>query len=859
VTLHHDVSGEGPRVGESIGPYRLLSILGRGGMGEVFLAEDTRLGRQVAIKTLAPKLSNSDQFASYLLREARAAARLNHPNIARVYDVIASDGRMHIVMESLDGETLAQRLRSRGPMPAADASAVCVQIASALEHAHANGILHCDVKPGNVFVTSDATVKVLDFGIARVLDAATDAGDAGIGASPTLMRLRVGTPPYMSPEQRLGRNVDQRSDVYGLGIVLHELCSGRLPAPLALDGDTTATDPELVLESSIDEPLRAIIDKATKLAPHDRYESIGDLKKALQELSPDARPVAVDRWWRRVAPRGWMFAAAVLTAAVALIGWLAGDSWRRNAADPAPPPVIAIAPFSVAEPSTEMRFLAAGITELVTDYLSASPTVVVISNNAMRALSSQSKPLDVMSKDLGATHVIAGSLTPQDGRVRVSLSVFNAATGRIESAGSIDASFTDVIGDSRSLTQLIRQRLNEAGIPAGAASPQLPSMPSRAALEDYAHGRELLAQFNTGDNLDRAIDLFKRAIERDRGFALAHAGFAEASWRKYRRTRDDTWAKTAQDATFEALRLAPEEARVRYTAAIVLRGTGRVQEAVEELRRALQLQPNYADAHRVLGTILATLGKLDEAVREFEAALKLQPASWETYHALGLAYFDHGRLEDAIRAFKEETRLQPGGAAGFQALGTSYHSLGKLDEALESYNRAIQIAPSALAYSNIGMILYNRKRYAEAVDAYRHSATLAPNIPETQRNLGDSLTRLGDAPGARQAYRRAIDLSTQELKINPRDGKLIALTAVCFAKLGEVRLARTSARSAVATASSDAEVHYLAGVALALAGDLEQASSLIQRSLELGFSRSVMEEDDDLTTLRKRGFLRKLQ
>jgi tetratricopeptide (TPR) repeat protein len=645
--------------------------------------------------------------------------------------------------------------------------------------------------------------------------------------------------------------VDQRTDIYSLGLILHELCSGRLPASATGDGDETRTTAGLTVDASIGEPLRAIIEQTVSLAPHERYESAATLKKALQEASAGVGKEPPSRRRTRSAARRALPWVA-LTLAIVAAGVALPRLVRRppGAATATRLPVVAILPFTSAESSAETRYLAAGITELLTDRLSASPSLVVVSNSAVRALPDARKSLSEASRELGASYVIAGTLEPYEGKMRVALQVFDAAQKRLASVGEFDTSLADVMVDSGPLADLVRQRLREAGIPGVPDEPGQVAVTSRAALEDYARGRELLTQFGVADNLDRALEFFGRSIDRDPKFALAHAAAGEASWRKYRATRDAAWARKAQDSAFEALRLAPEEARVRYTAALVLNGTGRTVQAAEELRRALEIQPNYADAYRMLGTILANEGKLDAAVREFQSALKLQPASVDAYHALGLAYFDNGQYDAAVRAFSEETRLRPDSAQGFQALGSSYHALGRLDDALANYARSNDIAPTAFAYSNIGMIRYGQRDYRAAVEAYRRSVELEPNVPESNRNLGDSLMSAGNAAAARASYQRAIELADRELKVNPRDAKLEGLRGVCFAKLRRFPEARAAASSAAALAPADAEVQYLAAVAFALGRDFERAIALLRRAVELGFSWPLLEEDDDLAGLR---------
>ena len=208
----------------------------------MFLARDSRLRRDVALKSLHPKLAHKPRFATQLLREARAVARLNHPNVAQVFDVLDDHGRTLIVMEYLEGETLAQRIRRRGPDSPLEAVSLGMQMASALAHAHSHGILHCDLKPGNVFVTREGVVKVLDFGLARVIDAEAGVSDPGLGATPTMLEMRAGTPAYMSPNSSTARLVTEQSDIYSLGVVLYELSCGRRPTGVGKNPGSAGVD-----------------------------------------------------------------------------------------------------------------------------------------------------------------------------------------------------------------------------------------------------------------------------------------------------------------------------------------------------------------------------------------------------------------------------------------------------------------------------------------------------------------------------------------------------------------------------------------------------------------------------------------
>ena len=818
----------------------------------MFLARDSRLRRDVALKSLHPTLAHKPRFATQLLREARAVARLNHPNVAQVFDVLDVHGRTLIVMEYLEGETLAQRIRRRGPDSPLETVSLGTQMASALAHAHSHGILHCDLKPGNVFVTRDGVVKVLDFGLARVIDAEAGVSDPGLGATPTMLEMRAGTPAYMSPEQLDGRLVTERSDIYSLGVVLYELSCGRRPTGVGKIQDpleSTRTSIGLSPDQDLPESLRRVIAKSLASSPEQRYRSATDLRAALESTA-----ATLTTQPRQTSHTIALFLGLALCVVV-VAGLLVAENYplfHRAAVGAANHlPVVAIAPFESPDESSDSRLLAMGLTELVTDNLSTSSGVVTVSTAAVRAASGDRAKPERVAHDLGAAFVISGRFEPSGDRTRVTLSVFDSRNGRTTQAAVFEASAQEIVADSPALAARVRSLIVQAGVPIGDSSSSGQYQPaSRAALEDYVAGRDLLEHQNVPGNLDQSIQMLTSSTERDPAFALAHAALGEALWRKYRRTRDRTWATKAQAAAFDALRLGPDQARVRLTAAIVLRGTGESDKAIGELRHALQLQPNYPEAHRLLGTVLAETGSLEEGLREFRRALELQPIAPDTQHALGLAYYDAGRFTDAIAAFTEETRIRPQSASAYQLMGASYQSLGRNEEALESYRQATAIAPSAQSYANIGMIRYGQRKFDDAVAAYRSAIAIDANIPETHRNLGDSLSRAGDPDGAAQEYRKAIGLADRQLEVNPKDGKLVALTAVCYAKLHRGSDARAALSSATKISPDDSEVHYLAGVASALVGDSIKSIDLLQRALNLGYSLAVLQADDDLATLR---------
>ncbi len=807
-------------VGRRLGRYVVIRLLGAGGMGAVYLAEDPDLNRQVAIKLVAGHLCNLPGFRSQLRREANALARLNHSNIAHVYDLLDVDEHVGIVMEHLRGETLADRLR-RDPMALHEVIRLGAQMAAALAHAHEQNVLHCDFKPGNVFITVRGGVKVVDFGLARTCAGTTHAA----GGTTTGLIEQFGTPGYMSPEHSRGEPLDQRSALFSLGVVLHEMATGRKPAP----GEHVAGPPAL----------RRILSKLLAPVPSARYQTAA-------EVAADLDAVGARSLRRRVAIGAVALAAVAALAAGAVTRWWSADPPGRTRA------ILAVPPFqsSGTEPST--TYLAEGLTEILTNELARIPGLVVVSNAWARGVPPDEDDPAALARELGASHLVLGRIKPgaRPGALHVALTVFDADRDQTVEPVAIEAAVDDLLRTSR-LPDAVRAQLETAGMSIGAAAPlQASASYDRAAIEDYARGREYLERDNSQENLDRALALFDRAIGRDAAFALAHAAKGEASWRKYQATRESDWAARAQAAAFDALRLAPDEPAVRYTAAVVLHGTGRRKEAVDELTRVLTMQPAHDDAHRLLGRIYADMGDMDNAVAEFQAAIALRPGFWQNYHQLGVAYYEKGRFQEAIDAFTRGVELRPDSAPAFQALGTSYHALGNVDEALRNYERAIAIAPSAFAYSNIGLIHYSHGRFGEAAAAYEKSAGLQPRRPSTFRNLGDTYARLGDRTRARSAYSRAVELTREELRINPKDASTMTLQAMCLAKLGRAGEASRVAAAANELAPDDIQVVYDTAVVHALAGRETEALAWLRRAIDGGYSATLATDDDDLAALR---------
>ena len=852
-------------VGQALAHYRIVSKLGEGGMGIVYKAHDTHLGRLVAIKVLPPDKIAEAARKQRFIQEAKAASGLNHPGIVTIHDVRSDAGMDFIVMEYVEGKTLADLIGSRGLRPA-QALRYSVQIADAMAKAHGAGVLHRDLKPSNIIVTAEDRIKILDFGLAKLFEAAEYVNEAPtVTASLTDAGTVMGTAPYMSPEQAEGRKLDGRSDIFSFGSMLYEMVTGARP----FGGDSRVSIlakilkddplPPSQLSASVSPDLEKTILRCLRKDAARRYQTMADLKVALEDLEadsgagtktkvPTARIFLQRRWALAMVPaillavalvawREWRFlaTAAVFTAAI-LAAWFQLVTPQSSL----PRPVIAVdmAPLG---PDPLAGYVAAALEQLVLRSLAGSPDIVIVR---------QPSP-STLTAELGATHVLNGTVRRSDDVVDIGLALADAgqavlasrtARASLSSPGDLaDALVAGTVDVLRHAGISVR----EGAIPAD----QLAAISVNAqAFEEYAQAREYLQTPEVLGNIDHAIGLLTKALQRDVSFVLAHASLAEAYWQKYQATRDSGWTDRARASALDALRLNPDEPAVRYTLALIYRGMGRTEEALSEVSKAIALEPTGDDMYRLRGRLHADQARLDRALADLQTARSLRPGYWDNHRTTGLVLYEAGRYEDAIPHFRRVAELRPNNASALQTLGTALQAAGRVDEALEVYQRALQIAPSANTYSNMGKLHYDKGQYQQALEAYEQSARIQPKAALTHRNLGDTLTKLRQTARARSAYETAIALAAVSLKVNPSDTEALSIQAICHAKLGHRDAAIELATKVVANGLSPI-TRYRAGVALVLAGDVSAGVDQVVRAIENGFSRTEAARDEDLQTV----------
>jgi serine/threonine-protein kinase len=860
------------------GRYELLARLGAGGMGEVWRALDQDLQREVAIKFLPERYSSDPQRMNRFAQEARAASSLNHPNIVTIHEIGETSGLPYIVMERVEGETLHELVRDGEPLSARRVLEIGAQIAEGLAKAHAAGIVHRDLKPDNVMVTEDGFVKILDFGLAKLLG--DGAGDKELwfdSRSPTRQESPVpqtesgvvlGTVGYMSPEQARGRPVDYRSDQFSFGSILYELATAR-PAFRRESAAQTlvaiieqAPEPIAVRNPSFPAQIRWVIEnRCLAKDPAERYASTVDLARELRDLrerlssasdtgSIAAAPPTLDAAPRR-APR-WKrpLTAAVAGAVLALAGggwWLLGRTPREHHTRP---PVVAVLPLTNLTGQASDEAAAAGIAEVVVASLTQLPEVQVLSRLSTVRYANRKNDMAGVARELDATYLLDGTLQRSQDQVRVSLSLVKAASNVVAWSGTFDGAFPrifdlqsrvadGVAGALRlSIPPEVRQRIDARPT----ASP--------GAWTSYTDALALLERPDRPGNVERAISLLETAVTADPRFARAHALLARTFLRRYEETGTASWADRARDEAQEALRLDPNDASVRIDLAGILSMRGRMQEALDEVRTARALLPNSDEGVRLLATILVDAGQPEAALAEARRAVALRPGFAENHNVLAWVHFSAGRFREAAEEYRLVGELQPDNAFALHMRGTALHAAGDQDGAIAAYREAIRLSPQARSWANLGMIQQGRGNTAQALHAFEEAARLEPRSATIRCSLGNARRGAGDLAGARADWQASAELSRAALSVNPRDPRQLQSLALCLAKLGRTSEALRTARQGLAAAPTNADAQYGAAAVHALAGDTKTAVELLAGAFALGASPTVAAQDDDLSSLR---------
>jgi len=752
--------------GDRIGPYEVAAPLGKGGMGEVYLARDLELDRQVAIKILPPRLMDDAESLARFEREARMLAALNHPNVAAIYRIENIDpppgsgqapGRA-LVLELVEGETLAERI-SRGPVPLSEALAIARQIAGALDAAHEKGIVHRDLKPANVKVTPAGVVKVLDFGLAKLTPFAGKDSESSptVTVDGTRAGVILGTVAYMSPEQARGQPVDKRTDIWAFGCVLFEILTGSR----AFDRESFSETLAAVLErgpawerlpAATPPAVRRLLQRCLEKDPARRARDIGDVR---QDLNVDAGARA-----HRPLGRRWLVAGAVVVTIVAVgYGFSRAGVFRRA---PGAPQVrsVAVLPLDDLSSRSDEDYFANGMTDELIGALSKIRAWRVISRTSvMQYKGMKNKRAAVIAGELGVDALVEGSVQRSNGRVRITVRLIRAGPAE-ESlwTESYDRDLRDVLDVQADVALAIAGQIKLTLTPAEAErlTARRPVDPELFQL--YLKGRAAI-DLGTESAITQGIAYFEQVLQKDSEYAPAHAAMAMAYSRlnPAYRSPNDVMPKARQYAVRAIERDETLSEAHTALADILFRYDWNWSDAEKEIRRAIDLNPSSAEAHELYGNYLVAVGQQTNAIAELKVARELNPSAQTTMASLLAAYVTGRQYDSAIQEAQQALAKNPDFAFAQAWLGMAYVLKGQFADAIPALTRARDLDENVTTMHFLAMAQAAAGNRAEAEHLLKKLETAAETRYTCAYEVASVHLVLGRTDQAMQWLRRGVD------------------------------------------------------------------------------------------------------
>jgi serine/threonine protein kinase/Tfp pilus assembly protein PilF len=722
-------------IGKTILHYKILEKLGEGGMGVVYKAEDTKLDRTVAIKFLPHHIAADSEERERFIIEAKAAASLNHPNIATIHYIEELDDpeaghETFIVMEYIQGKELKHRTES-GPLPVDEALDIAIKIGEGLQAAHEQDIVHRDIKSSNIMLTDKGRVKVMDFGLAKV---------RGV-AKMTKQGTTLGTTTYMSPEQARGEEVDRRTDIWSLGIILYEMISGKLP----FTGDyeqavfysifNEEPEPLTSLRTGVSKELERIVSKSLAKNPAERYQHIDEMLVDLRALKKEeesgitrTRASVVEEKTPKSLLKNkivWISAAGLILFIALLVIFRSGNKQVIDNHS------IAVLPFENINEDKDSEYFSDGITEDIITQLSKISSLSVISRSSIMQYKNTTKNLREIGSELNVANVLQGTIRQAGDNIRIAAQLVDVSKDKNIWAETYDRHLEDIFAIQSDVARQIATAL-QAELTVGEKQ-QLDKKPTDnlTAYEYYLKGRQYYGNYSKQDN-DQAIELFKKALELDQDYALAYAGLGDAYGQmvdKFGFSPD--WADSAIAASKKSIQIDPGLAEGYKALGLAYFEKGWNSKALKENLNAVEHNANYAPAIANIGWAYGNIGKWDEGMPYFKKVLGVDPLRAYNLFSIGNAYFHMDDSLNAIYWLNKALELQPSLQSVYEVLSLLYLSHGDYEKAIYYSEKLLLLLPKDFSSLNLAGLVYLYAGDDEKAEFYLNNALGLSRIPAT--------------------------------------------------------------------------------------------------------------------------------
>lgn len=771
-------------IGRSVSHYNIVEKVGAGGMGVVYRAHDDRLNRDVALKFLPAELLNNEAARSQLLREARTASALNHPNICTIYDVGESEGQNYIVMEFVTGRPLSEQIPETG-LPVETVIRYGEQVADALAHAHDHSVVHRDLKSPNVIVMPGGRVKVLDFGLAKHMTPGEISAQTQSLSTLTQEGAIVGTMHYMAPELFRGEPADERSDIWALGVLLYEMANGKRPFRGRTSYELSSTilhDVPPPLRDNVPFGLRSVIDHCLAKEPAQRYQHASEVRAALEALRtnsavfsggaipmPGPLPAPGFRWRLLILP------AVLVLALAAVLGWkFAGRKQRVTMVGGSSKiQSLAVLPLENLSGDPKQDYFADGMGDaLITDLSQIKELRVISRTSVMQYKDKHESPARIAS-ELGVDALVEGSVARSGDHVRISAELVEPQTGQNLWANSYDREVTDILALQSDVARDVVDQIKIQLTPPEQQRLRKTRTVVPEAYDAYLQGNYDAAK-RTGESLNQAVTDYRRAIQLDPTYAPAYASLAEmlALLTDYQDVASSRVLPEAEAAANKALQLDDTLASAHAALGLIRYTRLELPGILSEYQRALELNPNDASAHQWYALALAELGKSDQAISEILLAQRLDPRSLIINANVAWCYYMAGKYDQSIEQSRKALELDPNFAVAHEYLGQAYLEKGEYAQSIEELRKAVAISPH-----DTSMKAELANAYASAGQTKEAQALLRELLEQSARghvssyNFALIYTGLGDKNEAIRWLNKAYDeraVRLMNLTVHPR-------------------------------------------------------------------------------------------